>query len=168
MKLKNIFILSIIFCIVGISSNLFANSFAETFGFSAEGIARGNAMAAVASDWSSLWYNVAGLGKTRPIAGQAVAVEDINIKLKKNADGTETVTKDIYPNQLAFAYLLSIPKLELKIPKRFYGTFPNYYPISTKAAEKKPYGFITFGGVLDLKNIFPCMVSYHQPAWVLP
>jgi hypothetical protein len=155
MKSKNILTLFIFLFFIGITSNLFANSFAETFGFSAEGIARGNAMAAVANDWSSLWYNVAGLGKSRHITGQAVSREDPNIKLKKEGGGAEAAQKEIYPNQLAFAYLATIPRLELKIPKRFFGAYPNYYPVPTNAADKKPYGFISFGGVLDLKNIFP-------------
>src|SRR4030042_91840 len=136
MKSKNILILFISLFILNMSANLFANSFAETFGFSAEGISRGNAMAAVVDDWSSLWYNVAGLGKTQNIVG--------------NKDAEK---KDVYANQIATGYLLTVPKLRLDIPQRYYGTYPNYYPVPTKAADKKPYGYITFGGALDLLNL---------------
>ena len=142
MKSKHILILFISLCITSLSADLFANSFADTFGFSAEGIARGNAMAAVVDDWSSLWYNVAGLGKTQGIT--------------KKEEGDDKTRKEVYANQLAIGYLLTVPKLSLKIPQRFYGKYPDYYPVSTKkVADKKPYGYITFGGALDLLNLFP-------------
>ncbi len=43
---------------------LFASNSAETFGFGTRGISMGNAMTATVDDWSSVWYNPAGLGKT--------------------------------------------------------------------------------------------------------
>jgi hypothetical protein len=121
-----------------ITANLFANSFAETYGFSAEGIARGNAMTAVVNDWSSLWYNMAGLGKTQ------------NLLSSPDSD-----KKEVYANQLAVGYLLAVPKLKLNVPQRFYGAYPNYIPVPTHAADKKPYGFLDFGGALDLTNFIP-------------
>jgi hypothetical protein len=138
MKQKNILFLSACLCFMIITANLFANSFAETYGFSAEGIARGNAMTAVVNDWSSLWYNMAGLGKTQ------------NLLSSPDSD-----KKEVYANQLAVGYLLAVPKLKLDVPQRFYGAYPNYYPVPTHAADKKPYGFINFGGALDLTNFIP-------------
>jgi len=69
MKSKHLLILITILFFAGYSVNLYAN-FAETYGCSAEGMARGNAMTATVSDWSSVFYNVGGLGKTQGLTGQ--------------------------------------------------------------------------------------------------
>src|SRR4030042_4379491 len=129
MKSKHILILFISLCMKSLSADLFANSFAETFGFSAEGIARGNAMAAVVNDWSSLWYNVAGLGKTPSIMKKEKGGE-MTLKLHEEKD--EGLKKDLFANQIATSYLLTVPKLRLDIPKRYFGTYPSYYPVPTK------------------------------------
>ncbi len=57
-------VLLIFVAIVTVQTLAFAN-FADTYGFSAIGISRGNAMTAVVNDWSSVYYNIAGLGRTR-------------------------------------------------------------------------------------------------------
>jgi len=44
---------------------LYASNFAESHGFSANGVAKGNAVVSTVNDWSSVWYNPAGLGKTK-------------------------------------------------------------------------------------------------------
>ena len=64
------------------SANLFAGTFADTFGFSAEGMARGNAMTASVNDWSSVYYNVAGLGKTQNLV-EIPSDPEMNLKLQK-------------------------------------------------------------------------------------
>ena len=43
----------------------FASSIGTTCGFSPRGMAMGNAMVAHVDDWSSIYYNAAGLGKTK-------------------------------------------------------------------------------------------------------
>ena len=40
------------------------SNFGDTYGFSARGIAMGNAITAGVNDWSSVFYNMAGLGRT--------------------------------------------------------------------------------------------------------
>ncbi|HOR94798.1 MAG TPA: hypothetical protein PLZ38_12565, partial [Spirochaetota bacterium] len=54
----------IVFVIIIMPALVYAN-FADTYGFGAQGVARGNAMTAVVNDWSSVYYNIAGLGRTR-------------------------------------------------------------------------------------------------------
>ncbi len=51
---------TLVFC-----SSAFASHFGDTFGFSPKGMSLGNAMCARSDDWSSVYYNMAGLGKTR-------------------------------------------------------------------------------------------------------
>lgn len=46
-------------------SSTFASNYGDTFGFSPKGMSLGNAMCARADDWSSVYYNMAGLGKTK-------------------------------------------------------------------------------------------------------
>ncbi len=78
----------IILSIFLFSSSLYAN-FADTYGFSAKGISKGNAVTATVDDWSSVYYNMAGLGKTK--------------YAKKN--------------ELALSYMYTMPSMDLKIDK---------------------------------------------------
>ncbi|MBN2158929.1 MAG: hypothetical protein JW807_06000 [Spirochaetes bacterium] len=152
MKSTKTFIIMILF-VAGMSSNLFANSFADTYGFSAEGIARGNAMTATVNDWSSVYYNVAGLGRTAETTGTALAGGgEMTLKLRKTEGEAET-EKEKFPNQFAFGLLYTIPKLNLNIKRYSRSASGDFYPIDTDAAKMNPYGFITIGGVLDLNNV---------------
>ena len=69
-------------------------NFADTYGFSASGIARGNAMTAVVNDWSAVYYNMAGLGRTR-----------------------DALTTDQFNDQLALTLLYTSPDLKIKIER---------------------------------------------------
>jgi hypothetical protein len=164
MKLKNLSILLTLSFIIGISTNLFANMYGESFGFSAEGLARGNAMTAVVNDWSSVFYNVGGLGKTQNIKGAPIGEKggEMTLKLRKAEDsGGDSGQKEFYPNQIAIGCLYVFPKLDLKI-KRFGTTASGQLvPINTKAAKMDPYGFITIGAAVDLNNLvkMPDIVS---------
>ncbi len=156
MKSKHLIILFTILFSICISSSLFAGSFADTYGISAEGMARGNAMTAVVNDWSSVYYNVAGLGKTQNIIGEPAAKEgEMTLKLRKAEGEGDSGKKDIYPNQFALSVLATIPQLKLNIQRynRTTGLTPVYYPEKTDAAKLDPYGFIVIGGALDLNNI---------------
>ncbi len=156
MKSKHALLIITVLFSVGISANLFAGGFGDTYGFSAEGMARGNAMTAVVNDWSSVYYNVGGLGKTRNLTGEAPAKEgEMTLKLRKSEGDAEAPKKEIYPNQFAITVLATIPKLKLNISRfnRTSGSNPQYYPEATKAAKMDPYGFILIGGVLDINNV---------------
>lgn len=76
------------------TSHLYAN-FGDTWGISAGGIARGNAMTAVVSGWSSAYYNMAGLAKT---------------KYEKNSFCSRFENPK---NQLAVSYLMIRPRMDI-------------------------------------------------------
>ncbi len=156
MKSKHLIILITILSSICLSSALFAGGFAGTYGFSAEGIARGNAMTAVVNDWSSVFYNVAGLGKTRNLAGEPAAREgEMTLKLRKAEGEGETARKDIHSSQFSSSLLFTMPKLKLNIQRynRTSGSNPFYYPEKTDAARMDPYGFLVIGGALDLNTL---------------
>jgi len=157
MKSKHLIILNTLLFTICLSANLFAAGFAETYGMSAEGISRGNAMTATVNDWSSVFYNVAGLGKTQGLTAAPAAKEgEMTLKLRKaEGEGGDSGKKDIYPSQFATTLLVTIPKLKLNIQRynRTSGGTPTYYPESTNAAKMNPYGFLIIGGVLDLNTI---------------
>jgi len=132
------------------SANLFAGTFADTFGFSAEGMARGNAMTASVNDWSSVYYNVAGLGKTQNLV-EIPSDPEMNLKLQKEeGEKGEKVEKLKYPNQIAIGILYVIPRMRLSI-NRYLADIA--FPLKTNATKMDPYGFITIGGVLDINTI---------------
>ncbi|MCP4164207.1 MAG: hypothetical protein GY760_29460 [Deltaproteobacteria bacterium] len=56
------------FYFIFLSSNIFASSYGDTYGFSTNGISMGNAMVSHVDDWSSVYYNIAGLGRTPEIS----------------------------------------------------------------------------------------------------
>lgn len=156
MKLKKASILITLLFLIGVSSDLFANHFGETFGFSAEGMARGNAMTAVVNDWSSVFYNVGGLGKSLTIKGPAAKTEggEMTLKLRKAEGGGETGEKEFYPNQVALGIMYVFPQLNLNIQR--YGTTSSgsFVPVTTAASDKQdPYGFLTIGAAVDMNNI---------------
>ncbi len=164
MKLKNLSILLTIFVFIGVSSNLFANHFGETFGFSAEGMARGNAMTAVVNDWSSVFYNVGGLGKSLNIKGAGAGSQggEMTLKLRKNDAGGDSGEKEFYPNQFALGVMYVFPQLKLNIQRFGTTSTGSFIPVTTEASNKQdPYGFITVGGVLDLNNVvkLPDLIS---------
>lgn len=160
MKSRNLFISILCLFLAVISAPVFANSIADTYGFSTEGISRGNAMTAVVNDWSSVFYNVAGLGKTPSLSGQTTQGGEMTLKLRKT-EGEPEAKKESYPNQFALSFLYTIPQLKLNI-QRFSDSASapgSYTPIKTSAAKIKPYGYITIGGVLDL-NTFVKMPDF--------
>jgi len=149
-------------------------NFANSFGFSAEGIARGNAMTASVHDWSSVYYNMAGLGRTRNLTGETAATEtggEMTLKLRKTDTQAEGGESRIYANQIAINVLATIPQLKLNIPQRlskksYYDSGTSswreiYYPLETGGAKMKPYGFLMIGGALDLNTLFkmPSFIS---------
>lgn len=63
MKTYKLFIMAALGFLVSASSS-FASHYGDTYGYSTKGLSLGGAMCARADDWSSVYYNVAGLGKT--------------------------------------------------------------------------------------------------------
>lgn len=164
MKLKKLSILVSLFFFIGVSSNVFANHFGETFGFSAEGIARGNAMTASVNDWSSVFYNVGGLGKSVNIKGAPSGGTggEMTLKLRKTEGEGYSGEKEFYPNQFAIGVLYVFPQMNLNINRFGTTSTGSYIPVTTNAKEEKdPYGFITIGGVLDLNTVvkLPDLIS---------
>ena len=154
MKSRNVTISVLVLFFAGISAAVFANSFADTYGFSAEGMSRGNAMTAVVNDWSSVYYNVAGLGKTQSLSGETTTEGgEMTLKLRKTEGEPET-KKEIYPSQFALGFLYTMPQLKLNIQRYVQNaTTGDYTPVKTKAANIGNYGYITIGGALDLNTI---------------
>ena len=133
-KMKKYFLLSIIlilFCERGNASN-----YAFTFGCSPEGIGLGNAVTATVKDWSSVYYNIAGLGKT-----------------------AECKSQNKKTNQLSISYISNNPDFYLNIQRYNSETSE---PLSTNGAESLDTGALTIGAVLDLNLLvdqIPSIVS---------
>jgi hypothetical protein len=60
--IKNIFV--VILFMLFKAGTTYASTYADTYGFSTTGVSLGNAMVAHVDDWSSLYYNISGLGRT--------------------------------------------------------------------------------------------------------
>lgn len=129
MKRLTLFLLTIaIIALFG--SNAYAATIAETYGISPKGMAMGNAMASHVNDWSSVYYNVAGLGRTAHIP-----------------DGGS-------PNELFIGYLRTAPQTDLDIPRRYEetGGVRTYY--DTNADEDLDFGSFVIGAALDLNQLY--------------
>lgn len=131
------FILTVFF-----AGSLFA-SYAETHGFSASGIARGNAVTATVNDWSSVFYNIAGLGRTR--TGLSVERQQTAaLTLKKGATEENAAEEKAYLNdQIGLNFFYTMPSMKIDIPRK-----------DVKAAENLNYGIATLGLVLDLNHFY--------------
>lgn len=162
----------------------YASNFADTYGFSANGISLGNAMTARVNDWSSVYYNIGGLGRTahlkktsaapaadRVVKPVAVVQEKIDPKKKK---GVKEVKKEVpvvveqpkpvqqsdqhvYANEIAVTYMRTFPALNININR----TDAAGNPLSTKAADVGDYGFAIIGLAVDLNLIYkmPSFIS---------
>lgn len=153
MKSKHLLILFTCIFSISISANLFANTFAATYGMSAEGMARGNAMTAVADDWSAAYYNIGGLGKT-PVIGAPATDSEMTLKLRKTEGETAAGGEQNYPNQFCLGLMYTFPQLKLNIQRFGTTSGGDLFPLKTKADEMDPYGYITVGGVINLNSFF--------------
>ena len=150
MKYKIIIMLHSVFFLICIGIELNATNIADSIGFSAEGVARGNAMTASTNEWSSVFYNIAGLGKTRGFP------KEPQKQIENDTDGTATtnpaVDREHLPNQFALSAMMMQPRLKLAIfnSSKIPDTIKN-----------KPYGFILLGATFDINNIhkLPPMIS---------
>ncbi|MBP7583120.1 MAG: hypothetical protein KBA61_03735 [Spirochaetes bacterium] len=122
---KALFLAAILF--LGVST-AHAN-FADTYGLGAKGASMGSAMTALADDWSSAYYNMAGLGR-RPQMESLAEVKSASTQLlyrtlnklqqkkvlNEQSDGTSTAEEPadkINNNELALGYLYTLPMMNV-------------------------------------------------------
>lgn len=117
-----------------------ANNFADTYGFSAQGISMGNAMTAIVDDWSSLYYNIAGLGKT------------VHLRTTRTPEGGGDEVEEFFPNEIAINYFYTSPQFYLNIPQRSYIPTIGASPVnlSTNATKGLDFHAVALGMALDL------------------
>jgi long-chain fatty acid transport protein len=129
----------------------FASSTAETIGFSAEGVAMGNAMVSIAHDWSSVYYNIAGLGRTTYRQPQAEAGSKTMALRSKSDDGAaKSKESEIYPNEIYLGFMYTYPMFEIDINRRTSGGIPQ----KTNAAEELDYAALMVGVAFDVNNLY--------------
>jgi long-chain fatty acid transport protein len=91
-------LLFVIFLLIVFKTNITcASNYADTYGFSTTGISLGNAMVAHVDNWSSLYYNMAGLGKTPYSDYKGTKLEDAKL------------------SHIAIDYLYATPRLDIDI-----------------------------------------------------
>jgi hypothetical protein len=133
------------------SSTALGNSFAETYGFSTKGMAMGNAMTAIVDDWSSLYYNIAGLGRTAHMR-----------TLRTPEDGGEEI-EEFFPSEIALNYMYTAPQFHLNIPQRYYTNSldETHVYTDTNAAKGLDFHAVALGFTVDLNKIvkLPDLVS---------
>jgi long-chain fatty acid transport protein len=123
---------AIIGCLI-LTHSAFAATIADTYGLSTKGMGMGNAMTAHVNDWSSVYYNVSGLGRTSHLS------------------------EDASRGEFFAGYLFTKPSTKLDIPQRYSGT-TDY---DTNADEDLDFGSFVIGAALDLNSIYemPQVVS---------
>jgi long-chain fatty acid transport protein len=125
-KLSFIFVFLVLFLS---ATFVYANSFSDTFGMSPKGVSLGNAMCAKVNDWSSVYYNVSGLGKTWHASSEF------------SPDGKP------HKNQLAVSYLFNLPQFDIDIERH------GDEALATNGDRNLDTGSIIIGGVIDLTSM---------------
>ena len=136
MTLRTAFSSLLALCLM--AGSAFASSFGTTYGFSPRGMAMGNAMSAHVNTWDAVYYNVAGLGKTRHLVFDSRGKSGIN--------------------QISINYLHTRPDFDLNINRVDPNTGKS---LSTKAAEDLSFGTVVLGMAMDLNTIYamPDLIS---------
>ncbi len=111
------------------TSSLYAVDFASSYGVSPKGISLGNAMCARVNDWSSAYYNMAGLGKSYGDADHHSQIgfaylknsPDFNIDINrtKSSDGTALSTngdQDLETGTFVVGLAVDIQKIIIDLP----------------------------------------------------
>ena len=154
-NMKRILFLLFIATIVSIPISGSAN-FADTYGLSSAGMARGNALGATVSDWSSTYYNVSGLGRitaTHSENRDSDTASQMQLDLRNNKKSSNNGRNDNetprYGDELAITYFHTIPNVTINAP------------ISVKGDDDLGFGMITIGLVIDLNHIYtmPSFIS---------
>ncbi len=110
----------------------------------------GNAMTAIVDDWSSVYYNIGGLGKT------------VHLRTTHTPEGGGEEVEEFFPNQTAINYFYTTPQFYINIPQRSYrpaiGGSP--VPLSTDAAKGLDFHAMPRNSLDLIKVIkFPDIVS---------
>ncbi len=134
-----------------ICANLNAAVFSETYGFSATGISMGNALAPIVNDWSSVYYNIAGLGKTRPLKPDIDKKKLLEVESPPDENTSDKET-EFYPNQIAISYFYTDPQMEIDINRYANGDPSNR--LTTNAAKDLGFKSIMLGVAFDLNNVY--------------
>jgi hypothetical protein len=133
--MKNIILtlgmIAMVFCL---NTDALSSNYADTFGFSAKGISLGNSMVANVDDWSSVYYNVAGLGRTPHF--------DMEKPEKENS----------HSNQIAINYLYSSPDFNLDISRFDIDSDGNITPLETSADKSLNTSTLIVGLTVDIDD----------------
>ena len=122
--MKKIFALISLFFLASLSDALYAN-IADTYGCGGRGVGMGNAMVSLVDDWSSPYYNIAGLGRKPKKADLSDAKSKVSLVYKtltgakKKTVSEKDESKDkrvINNNELAIGYLYTMPLLNVSYP----------------------------------------------------
>lgn len=134
---------------------LHGSNFADTYGFSATGISMGNAVTSLVDDWSSVYYNIAGLGKTRHLAFREGTGKIDTMKVYKTIAGKKLTERDrqgkeeYYSGQIAVTYLHTYPMLKINISRSTTtGT-----PLKTPGDQNLDFGAVILGIAFDINKI---------------
>lgn len=144
-KIKAALIGSLI-SVLAMGSQALASSFADVHGYSTKGIALGNAMTATVNDWSSVYYNIAGLGKTLNKKSPAGSSGGVDMGLKKKKAGTSSTDTQSYINELYIGFMYTIPVFKVDYVQS--GDF------NIKADEGLDYGILQLGLAVDINLIY--------------
>lgn len=126
--------------------DLGASNFGDSYGFSAKGISMGNAMTAIADDWSSVWYNIAGLGRApynlgmKSRAGSQSSGGMTLLKARED-DIDSGGDEKLHLNEVAISYLFSYSSNDVKGISNAK---------KTEALGNLTTGFLVLGLALDI------------------
>jgi hypothetical protein len=146
--------------------NLFAANSADTYGFSPYGMSMGNAMSAIVNDSSSVWYNIAGLGRSSHLKRgreKKVVKSDTNTmslkkRLSKRLEGggfSSQGAGERIANELSFSMLYSLPTLSVTGASGSpltLGEGSNEQKVT--AADNLSAGMMMVGIAFDLNTIY--------------
>lgn len=128
----------------------------DTFGYGAKGVGLGGARNATVDDWTSVYYNIAGLTHPMPIVarkknkGIDEPVEKIRILRTKKEQIEEADKQGDYPTEVGFGYLFQISSMTIA-PNGNSQQVNENIDIATKGAS---FGFLQLGLAFDVRNIF--------------
>ncbi len=154
MKRLSVFF-AVLFFAFAFSAELFAG-FADTHGWSTRGMARGNAMCAIVDDWSSVYYNLSGLGKTppRPYAkggGEEGKAKKSILEEEGDNSGGDGGSGDLR-NEIGLNYLYANPTLPI--------TFAEGSEVKTEADQNLAATGLAFAMIFDINTWYRVPEKY--------
>lgn len=151
--MKKGFLAIVIFTILIFSSNTVWANFVDTYGLSASSIAQGNAVCSSIDNWAAVYYNMAGLGRTKKSGLKARSMSNKGLNnLMQNNQSTST-EEEGYRDEFALNYLATIPQITTKgLPAERQAAFDQNY---------LNFGAVNIGLVLDLNRFYkmPSVIS---------